>query len=262
VEVTSSGAPARTRITFIGHSTVLLEDGGLRLLTDPLLRDRAGPLVRERSQRGRALELATRGGRPDAVLISHMHRDHFDAPSLRALGPELRMIVPPGGTALARRAGAGEAQELDVGASTRVGELDVRAVPAIHGGARNLVGPSVATQGYMVSGASRTYFAGDTDLFDGMSELGPIDVALIPVWGWGTGVGTGHLDPRSAARAVALLRPRVAIPIHWGTLHPLGRRRSMLRHLVEPPREFARRAAHEWPQTEVKVLEPGDAIDL
>ena len=71
--------------------------------------------------------------------------------------------------------------------------------------------------GYVIAGGGRrVYFAGDTELFEEMSELRPIDLALLPVWGWGPSLNPGHLDPAGAARALALLRPRVAVPIHWG----------------------------------------------
>ena len=72
------------------------------------------------------------------------------------------------------------------------------------------------------SGSKSIYFAGDTDLFDGMSELGPVDVGLIPIWGWGPGLGGGgHLDPARAAEAVARIEPGLVIPIHWGTYFPI-----------------------------------------
>ena len=67
----------------------------------------------------------------------------------------------------------------------------------------------------------RVYFAGDTDLFDGMADLAPVDVALLPIWGWGPTMGPGHMDPARAAQAAALLRARLAIPIHWGTYYPI-----------------------------------------
>ena len=70
------------------------------------------------------------------------------------------------------------------------------------------------------------YFAGDTDLFDEMAELAPVDVALLPVAGWGPRLGPGHMNAERAARAAALLRPLVAIPIHWGTFHPTYARRG------------------------------------
>src|SRR5262249_42087815 len=80
--------------------------------------------------------------------------------------------------------------------------------------------------GYVVEGSRTVYFAGDTDLFDGMDGLADgLDVALLPVGGWGPRLPAGHLDPDGAARALLLLRPRIAVPIHWGTLRPFYRTR-------------------------------------
>ena len=80
----------------------------------------------------------------------------------------------------------------------------------------------------------RVYFAGDTDIFDGMADLAPVDVALLPIWGWGPTMGPGHMDPARAAQAAALLQARLAIPIHWGTYYPI--------HLgLQGPPGFSRR---------------------
>jgi L-ascorbate metabolism protein UlaG (beta-lactamase superfamily) len=106
------------------------------------------------------------------------------------------------------------------------------------------------------------YFAGDTDLFDGMSECGPVDLALLPIWGWGMSVGEGHLDPPRAARALELIRPRIAVPIHWGTFFPLGLRRLRPQFLSEPAREFERLAAQRAPDVDVRVVLPGSEITL
>ena len=120
-----------------------------------------------------------------------------------------------------------------------------------------------AAIGFLVEGERRVYFAGDTDLFEGMGELAPgLDIALLPVWGWGPSIGTGHLDPERAARAAALLSPRVAIPIHWGSLYPLGLARVRPGPLRAPPREFAARVRELAPQVEVRVLSPGEATPL
>ena len=107
------------------------------------------------------------------------------------------------------------------------------------------------------------YFAGDTELFDGMSEIDDaLDVALLPIAGWGPTLGPGHLGPREAAVALTRLRPRVAVPIHWGTLYPLGLRFRRDRVLADPPREFARHAAELAPEVDVRVLAPGEALNL
>ena len=88
-----------------------------------------------------------------------------------------------------------------------------------------------------------------------------LDLALIPIWGWGASLGTGHLDPTRAAEAVALLRPRVAVPIHWGTFRPLHRG-SRARFLRDPVDEFAAAARDQAPEVEVRVLEPGESLTL
>jgi L-ascorbate metabolism protein UlaG (beta-lactamase superfamily) len=93
-----------------------------------------------------------------------------------------------------------------------------------------------------------------------MVELGPVDLALVPVWGWGSTIGPGHLDPRRAAQAVADLRARVAVPIHWGTYRPLQQRAGAF--LTEPPLEFRRDAAELAPKTRVEILAPGETLAL
>ena len=106
------------------------------------------------------------------------------------------------------------------------------------------------------------YFAGDTDLFPEMADLAPsIDVALLPVWGWGPSVGPGHLDPERAAAAAALIAPGLAVPIHWGTfaLPRAFRRRA---DPAWPAREFAALAARQAPPVQARVLVPGEQLEL
>lgn len=245
-------------LTWVGHATVLLELGGARMLTDPVLRDRIGHLHRHGARPGH--EIATR---IDAALISHIHLDHLDVGSLRLLGRDVRLLVPRGAGRLMRRLGFARTEELVAGDRAMVGAAVVTAVPAAHGGRRRPLGPVAETLGYEVAGFHRVYFAGDTDLFEGMRALaGRLDVALLPVWGWGLSLGRGHMDPLSAARAVALLRPRVAVPIHWGTLFPIGLDRLRPRALVCPPRAFAHHASTLAPEVEVRVLSPGDKLAL
>jgi L-ascorbate metabolism protein UlaG (beta-lactamase superfamily) len=93
-------------------------------------------------------------------------------------------------------------------------------------------------------------------------EVGPVDLALLPVWGWGPAVGPGHLDPERAARATAALRPEIAVPIHWGTFFPVGLKRFAGHHLVVPPHEYQRLASAYAPDTEVRVLEPGSKLSV
>ncbi len=165
------------------------------------------------------------------------------------------MVVPTGARRLLR--GFADVREVDVGDEVGIGDVVVRATPAEHSAAR-LTLRSTPSLGFVVSGSRTVYFAGDTDLFEGMSALaGSLDVALLPVAGWGSKVGLGHMDPLRAAQALRHLRPRMAVPIHWGTLSPFRRSTS-----TEPPEAFRRHAAELAPEVDVRVLEPGAALEF
>jgi L-ascorbate metabolism protein UlaG (beta-lactamase superfamily) len=115
----------------------------------------------------------------------------------------------------------------------------------------------------LVSGRRTVYFAGDTALYEEMSSIAPaLDVALLPVAGWGAKLGPGHMDPLDAARAVSLLQPRLAIPVHWGTLSPIGLAHRHKVRLGEPPRLFAEHVARLSPGVEVRILIPGEQTAL
>jgi L-ascorbate metabolism protein UlaG (beta-lactamase superfamily) len=222
---------------------------GVRLLTDPVLRQRIWHLRRRVPLDKAALEGI------DAVLVSHLHFDHLDLPSLRLLERDVTLVVPMGARRLVRE--FTDVREVDVGDEVSMGEVTIHATPAEHDGARLML-RSAPSLGYLVSGSQRIYFAGDTDLFDGMSALaGSIDIALLPVSGWGSKVGPGHLDPLRAAQSLLLLKPRLAIPIHWGTFSPLNRSTS-----VDPPAAFRQHAAELAPEVEITILNPGAALTL
>jgi L-ascorbate metabolism protein UlaG (beta-lactamase superfamily) len=246
------------RVTWLGHSTVLIELGGVRVLTDPVLRKRLLHMRRVPAPVDPALLTGI-----GAVLISHMHHDHFDVPSLRRLErAATQLVVPAGSGRLASRRGFAKVIEVSEGERADLGAVRVLTVPAIHAGKRYPVGSSTKAVGYVIEAdGRRVYFAGDTDLFDGMTDLGELDLALMPVWGWGPHLGAGHLDPERAADAVALLEPRLAVPIHWGTLFPRINRDRAGR-LTDPPHEFAASAARVAPAVDVRILAPGDALDL
>jgi L-ascorbate metabolism protein UlaG (beta-lactamase superfamily) len=244
------------RISWLGHATVLIDLDGTRLLTDPVLRRRVAHLVR-------VVDDAPMPDRVDAVLLSHAHRDHADVPTLRRL-PGIDVIAPLAARGVLQRTGAGSVRELSPGQETGVGGVTVRATPAVHDGRRNPVGAPAEALGFLIDGPLRIYFAGDTDLFAGMVELAepPIDVALLPVWGWGPRLGPGHLDPERAAEAVALLRPRIVVPIHWGTYAPIVSRPRLRLGSDAPARLFAALVAQRTPEVEVAVLAPGETLEV
>ncbi len=246
------------RVTYVGHATVLAELDGARLLTDPVLRSRVGPLRRH-------------GAPPapdatedlDAVLISHLHHDHADLPSLRRIGRDVPVLAAPGSREFLERRGFSAVAELAPGESGQVGGVTVTAVEARHPSESRFERKSEAI-GFLLAGRhQRIYFAGDTDLFDGMAKLGPgLDLALLPIWGWGPSLGPGHLDPERAARAATLLSPRIVIPIHWGTLYPLGLAQLRPDPLRSPPHQFETWMRELAPQVEARVLAPGEATSL
>jgi L-ascorbate metabolism protein UlaG (beta-lactamase superfamily) len=245
------------RLTVVGHATVLIEVQGARLLTDPLLRHRVMFL-----RGGRDAPAPGPIGDVDAVLLSHFHRDHYDPPSLRALDPGTLFVGPPGTARRLRRHGRRNVVELRTGDETVVGGVTVRATKAAHGRTPRPFRPIAL--GFLVLGGERLYFAGDTDLFPELADLAAeqLDVALLPVGGWGPRLGAGHLDPGRAAEALRLIRPRIAVPIHWGVLRPLGLGRLRPRYLTEPGADFARLAAKLAPEVDVRVVEPGESLEI
>jgi L-ascorbate metabolism protein UlaG (beta-lactamase superfamily) len=248
----------RNQITYIGHATLLFEMDGVRLLTDPILRDSVFHLHR------RSASVSSSSYQNiDSVLISHLHRDHFDIPSLRMLGRETQLIVPAGAADLLRKKGFSNIDEMRPGDSARIGTLSVQATYAQHQSTYPPFGPSTEALGYLIRGTQSIYFPGDTDVFPGMADLADgLDVALLPVWGWGPNIGPGHMNPHRAAEALTLLRPHMAIPIHWGTFYPrwLGWFRPNL--MVLPPQLFRQEASKQMPMVEIHVLTPGSSVSL
>src|SRR5207249_1217399 len=131
-----------------------------------------------------------------------------------------------------------------------------------HGGWRPGVARRTPALGFLVAGSVSVYFAGDTGLFPGMQTLAAeLDLALLPVAGWGRRVPDDHLDPVRAADALRLLRPRLAVPIHWGTYRTVTLTRAP--HVLRRPAdEFSRLAASHAPGVEVVVLEPGSGLTV
>jgi L-ascorbate metabolism protein UlaG (beta-lactamase superfamily) len=246
------------RLDYLGHATARVELGGTTVLTDPLLSRWIGPIRRQVPGPDPTLLESV-----DAIAVSHLHHDHLDLRSIRRVARGRLVIVPSGSERLVRRAGASEVRGMSPGDRVEVGELTISAVTALHDPRRTPLGARAQPVGFVFESAgTRAYFAGDTEPFPGMSDLGPLDLALMPVWGWGPTLGEGHLDPAEAAGVLPLLRPRLAVPIHWGTYFPVGLRRRWGDRLSEPPLEFARLASEQAPDVRVEVLEPGEGIDF
>lgn len=247
-------------VSFGGHSTLLIDLDGVRVLTDPLFRSFL--LHLQRHAPPIELEHYTRA---DLLLISHSHLDHLDRRSLKLLPKDITAIVPSDTAKLMRGLGFSDVRGVSAGEKIEAHGIEIEAVHALHGGSRMPWNQTAETLGYIGRGSSSFYFAGDTDIFDEMSELEPaLDLALMPVWGWGPKLGEGHLDPVRAAEAVELIRPKIAVPIHWGGYLPatLAKRRPDL--LTAPPRDFKRLVEDLDVGTRVELIEPGTttALDL
>jgi L-ascorbate metabolism protein UlaG (beta-lactamase superfamily) len=250
-------------VRYVGHSTVRLDLsslGGPRVLTDPFLRDRLGPLRRHG-------ELPTPAtiGRIDVVAISHAHPDHFDRRSLAAVAGDPLVVVPRGLGGTVRRAGL-RGREVVVGEQVSIGpRWTITAVPARHW--RWPAAATVATIGYLIEGPGGIgiYFAGDTSRFPRLRDLaGRVDLALLPVATWGPHMSAGHLSPRSAALVARDIGARAAVPIHWGTLYPAGIHRVLSDGLFKPAARFAAWSRLLVPDLAVHALQPGEsaAIEL
>ncbi|WP_326687063.1 MBL fold metallo-hydrolase [Streptomyces sp. NBC_01795] len=250
-------------VTWWGHATATVRDSGVAVLTDPLLVRRLAHL---RRRRGALPPL--RATLADVVLISHLHADHLHLGSLARLAAGTRVVLPRGAVravpGLRRLAPPLDLVEVGPGDEVAVGPVTVRAVPAAHDGRRLPVGRHAAPAlGYVVEGEARTYFAGDTGLFDGMAEaVGRVDTALLPVGGWGPFLGEGHLDPGRAAEALARLRPHSAVPVHYGTYWPVGMDAVRPHEFHSPGAEFVRLAARSAPEVEVHLLGHGESVRL
>ncbi len=217
------------RVTWLGHSTTLIEIDGMRVLTDPVWGPRASPLSLAGPKRFQPVPVALREMPPvDVVVISHDHYDHLDYPTIRALAKSnVPFVTSLGVGAHLEVWGIPSARitELDWWESSFVPESDVQviAAPAQHFSGRTFKSRNATLWSSFVvqSGKHRVFFSGDTGLTTEYREigerLGPFDLAMLEVGGWDPAWGDMHLGPENALEAVAQLHAEVFLPIHWGT---------------------------------------------
>jgi L-ascorbate metabolism protein UlaG (beta-lactamase superfamily) len=257
-------APASgLRVTWLGHSTIVIEIDGHRLLTDPVWSDRISPVSWAGPQRWYPPPIPLEALPPiDAVLISHDHYDHLDHPTIMKMAAwDTRFIVPLGVGAHLVYWGvpANRIIELDWWDKTKVRDLEIVCTPARHASGRTLFDTNATLwAGYALIGAShRAYFSGDTGLFPALDDigkrLGPFDVTMIESGAYGSGWPDWHLGPEQAVRAHRMVRGKLMIPIHWGLF-------DLAYHAWTEPAERVLAAA-ESVGVSVSVPKPGQSIE-
>ncbi|KLD63099.1 membrane protein [Dyella japonica DSM 16301] len=223
------------RSTWLGHSTVLLEIDGARVLTDPVWGERASPFTFMGPKRFQPVPVAIDQLPPlDAVLISHDHYDHLDYPSIRALAKLDVPFITSLGVGVHLEAWGVPAEritELDWWESTTLPcGLTLTAAPSHHFSGRSLHDRNATLWSSFVLRGERhaVFFSGDTGLSPHFSEigerLGPFDLVMIEVGAFHPSWGSVHLGPDNAISAWRQLGSGRFLPVHWGTfnlaMHP------------------------------------------
>lgn len=217
------------RITWFGHSTVLVEIDGERLLLDPVWSDRCSPLRFAGPQRFHPPPLPIEQlPKLSGVVISHDHYDHLDHQSILALNEQgVHFYVPLGVGSHLRYWGVPSSRvtELDWWQAAQVGNLTLTATPARHFSGRSLLmsdRDQTLWAGWAMTGpVHRVFFSGDTAMFPEFTEigerLGPFDATLIEVGAYNQAWADVHLGPEQALRAHQMVKGKVLFPVHWGT---------------------------------------------
>jgi len=214
------------RITWLGHSTQIIEIDGTTVITDPIFGGRASPWTWMGPEAWYGPPIPLDQLPPlDAVLLSHDHYDHLQVETIRAMaGWDTRFIAPLGVGAHLEAWGvpADRITEVDWWDRVEIGGIEIVSVPARHASGRQVFDQMrTLWTGYALLGEDhRVLFSGDTGLFDGLSEigdrLGPFDVTMFEVGAYDRAWPDWHLGPEQAVRAHGMVRGELFLPIHWG----------------------------------------------
>lgn len=231
-------------VTWWGHSSTTIELSAARVATDPLMTARLYHLRRAVPEPPEAAHEA------DLVLVSHLHHDHLHLPSLARFGPDVPVVVPRGAAAAVKGLDRHPLVEVGPGDSVEVAGVRIDVLPATHEGHRDVLhrgARDVPALGFRLDdGSASVWFPGDTGVRPDFADVDPVDLAVVPIGGWGPTLGDEHLDPEEAVAAVAAVGARWALAVHYGTYWPLWLRRlrpvNHHRLFVTPPQRFHRAA--------------------
>jgi L-ascorbate metabolism protein UlaG (beta-lactamase superfamily) len=240
VDESGTEVASSTRVTYLGHASVAIEFAGETIVTDPVFSNRIARYFTRRNQPSEFRPEDLRGVR--GVLISHAHHDHLDYRSLKRFGRGLPVVVPWGLAFPVRLHGFTDVRVIRPWEELTFGAWRVTAVPAHHFGGRLPFVYTSGYQGYVLSGPSCIYFAGDTGwdeaIFGEIRRRFAIDLAVLPIAGalfpW---FRRNHMNPSDALRAFHALQARRMLPMHYETFHasfaPSGEpRRALLEESV------------------------------
>jgi L-ascorbate metabolism protein UlaG (beta-lactamase superfamily) len=221
-------------LTWIGHATFLIQLGGKSALIDPVMSPRLSSLVRRNVAPG--LDWAALP-KIDVVLVTHNHRDHMDASTLKRLGGDPVYVVPRGLGTWFERAGLRRVVEMDWWQEEEIEGLHITFVPSQHWSRRSLTDMNATWWGGFVieRGGLRVYHSGDTAWFEGFSLIGErcgeIHAAMLPIGAYAPRwfMRSQHMDPEDAVRAFRALGAAKFVAMHWGTFKLTDE------HLGEPP---------------------------
>jgi L-ascorbate metabolism protein UlaG (beta-lactamase superfamily) len=256
------------RVTYIGHATLLIEIGGLTLLTDPNFDPKLGRILPRVSPPGIALDALPK---LDAILLTHAHADHLSFDSLDRLPRATPLYAPPVIADWLRSLGYSNAQPLTPGSQLELGPLRIDAAVATHKGNRYGYDRwrADASMYLLTTKEESLFFAGDTALTEDTHRLveenlwkhgRSLDLALLPI-GWApwwkkSGFRKGHLTHEDALALFERLKAHMLVPYHWGTF----------RHVTATAFDAIDRMRKTLEQhhlaDSVRILEPGESISL
>jgi len=249
-------------VTWIGHSTALIQIPGLNILTDPNFSLSLGMGRKRLVPLGLNLKDLPR---IDVVLISHSHYDHLDKETIRKLSPSVHFLVPKGFKSWFASLGRDKCEELDWGQKTEISGVNFWFLPLNHWSRRGLTDMNKRLWGAWLiqAGEKKILFAGDSGYFGGFSQIGSffpgITIAILPIGAYEPRwiMKDNHMNPEEAIQAFQDLNAHILVPIHWGTFKVSDE------PMDEPPQKLLKAAeALGISKDKIKILKIGETLKV